>query len=101
MVRKYRKWKSSTNGKVAQVEKKAEQLHFTCHSCVEILTIHEQVKVTYHLSINECTWSGCTGSGKESRPLQFHKSLSCFGVLTMNEPVKSNLVCSLSTCGIS
>jgi len=84
-------WGSTASGKVAQVEKKAEQFHFTCNSCVEILTIHEQVKVTYHLRINECTWSGCTGSGKKSRPLWFHKSLSCFGVLIMNEPVKSNL----------
>ena len=53
---------------VPQVEKKADQLNYTDHSCVEILSLHTPVKVTYHLRVNESTLSGCTASKKEIRP---------------------------------
>jgi len=54
---------------VPQVEKRADQLNFTDHSCIGILSLHAAVKVTYHLRVNESTLSGCTASKKESRPL--------------------------------
>ena len=46
----------------AQVEKRADHFNFKDHYA-------NQSKVTYILRINECTWSGVTASGKESRPL--------------------------------
>jgi len=55
MVRRYRSGK----------ECRPLQLHRS-FSCVGMLTMHEP---TYPLRINECTWSGGTTSGKESRPL--------------------------------
>ena len=54
---------------VPQVEKRADNFNFTDHSPVRMLTMHEPLKVTYPLRINEFTWSGGTASGKESRPL--------------------------------
>ena len=40
----------------AQVEKRADHFNFTDHSPVRMLTIHEPVKATYRLRMNEYTW---------------------------------------------
>jgi len=50
---------------------KGEQttLFHRAFSCVRMLIMHKPVKATYRLRIDECIWTGCTTSGKESRPL--------------------------------
>jgi len=57
---------------LSQVEKRADHFNFRHHSSVlECYTRMNLWNVTYWLRINQCTWSGGTTSGKDSRSLYF------------------------------
>jgi len=52
--------------------------------------MHEPQEVTYRLRMNQCTWSG-NGIGRKKAEQSIFVDHSCGGMLTMHEPVKSNL----------
>jgi len=79
----------TASGKVVQVEKKADQFHFTGHSCVGMLTMHEQVKLTYFLRRNDAHSQEVPQVEKRADHFNF-RDYSCVGLLNMNKHVKTN-----------
>ena len=79
---------------VPQVKERTDHFIFTNHSPVLeccVGTCMNQGKITYPLRVNESTWSGYTEVENRTDYFSFTYRLNRFRMLTMHEPLKSNL----------